>query len=313
MVRDELRHLSADPGDDLRAGDPRPQPADRVQRPILAGPQRVLRHRRLYGGDPDAQLRCQLSSGPLPAAGGVCFAVGFLFGLPALRLQNLYLALATFALAIAMPQILKFHGFEDWTGGVQGLVLDQPDPPAFLPIDDRSVALLLHPRHRAGDVCRRGKPDPQPQRARDHGDPRQPDRRRGDGHQHLAVQDADLRRQRALYRRRRRARRACGRFCRAGQLHDFPVDLAAGRPGDRRRWLDPRLPLRRALRALRAEHRRKRLDRLGGSRFMASSCFSSSLSCRRAPPALRGLPSRGCRACGDRKPVVIHRHQGRSP
>jgi branched-chain amino acid transport system permease protein len=71
----------------------------------------------------------------IPAAGVVCFAVGFLFGLPALRLQNLYLALATFTLAIAMPQILKYHGFEAWTGGVQGLVVDQPDPPSFLPID----------------------------------------------------------------------------------------------------------------------------------------------------------------------------------
>ena len=71
----------------------------------------------------------------LPAAGIVCFAIGFLFGLPALRLQNLYLALATFALAVAMPQILKFHALESWTGGVQGLVVDQPDPPAFLPID----------------------------------------------------------------------------------------------------------------------------------------------------------------------------------
>jgi branched-chain amino acid transport system permease protein len=71
----------------------------------------------------------------IPAAGGICFAVGFLFGLPALRLQNLYLALATFALATAMPQILKFHALEAWTGGVQGLVVDQPDPPAFLPID----------------------------------------------------------------------------------------------------------------------------------------------------------------------------------
>jgi branched-chain amino acid transport system permease protein len=71
----------------------------------------------------------------VPAAGGVCFVVGFLFGLPALRLQNLYLALATFALATAMPQILKFHGLEGWTGGVQGLVVDQPDPPDFLPID----------------------------------------------------------------------------------------------------------------------------------------------------------------------------------
>jgi branched-chain amino acid transport system permease protein len=70
----------------------------------------------------------------LPAAGGVCFVVGFLFGLPALRLQNLYLALATFALAVAVPQILKYHGLEALTGGVQGLVVDQPDPPEFLPI-----------------------------------------------------------------------------------------------------------------------------------------------------------------------------------
>ena len=60
----------------------------------------------------------------LPAAGAVCFIIGFLFGLPALRLQGLYLALATFALAIALPQILKFGPLEHWTGGVQGLVID---------------------------------------------------------------------------------------------------------------------------------------------------------------------------------------------
>ena len=72
----------------------------------------------------------------IPAAGGVCFVIGFLFGLPALRLQNLYLALATFALANATPQILKFHALESWTGGVQGLVVDQPDPPGFLSMID---------------------------------------------------------------------------------------------------------------------------------------------------------------------------------
>jgi branched-chain amino acid transport system permease protein len=71
----------------------------------------------------------------LPSAGAVCFVVGFLFGLPALRLQGLYLALATFALAAAMPQILKFSPLEPFTGGVQGLVIDKPDPPAGLPID----------------------------------------------------------------------------------------------------------------------------------------------------------------------------------
>ena len=71
----------------------------------------------------------------LPCAGAVCFVVGFLFGLPALRLQGLYLALATFALATAMPQILKFQPLEPFTGGVQGLVIDKPDAPVGLPLD----------------------------------------------------------------------------------------------------------------------------------------------------------------------------------
>jgi branched-chain amino acid transport system permease protein len=71
----------------------------------------------------------------LPAAGGVCFVVGFLFGFPALRLQGIYLALATFALATAMPQILKFDPLSPFTGGVQGIVILKPDPPFGLPID----------------------------------------------------------------------------------------------------------------------------------------------------------------------------------
>ena len=65
----------------------------------------------------------------LPAAGAVCFGFGFLFGLPALRLQGHYLALATFALAVATPQVLKYKKLEDWTGGVQGIVIMKPDPP----------------------------------------------------------------------------------------------------------------------------------------------------------------------------------------
>jgi branched-chain amino acid transport system permease protein len=71
----------------------------------------------------------------LPCAGLVCFVVGFLFGLPALRLQGIYLALATFALATAMPQILKFQPLEPLTGGVQGIALLKPDPPAGLPLN----------------------------------------------------------------------------------------------------------------------------------------------------------------------------------
>jgi branched-chain amino acid transport system permease protein len=63
----------------------------------------------------------------LPVAGLVCLVVGFLFGIPALRLEGLYLALATFALALAVPQILKY--FEHWTGGSQGIVLSKPEAP----------------------------------------------------------------------------------------------------------------------------------------------------------------------------------------
>ena len=40
----------------------------------------------------------------IPAAGVVCLVAGFLFGLPALRLEGLYLAVATLALALAVPR-----------------------------------------------------------------------------------------------------------------------------------------------------------------------------------------------------------------
>jgi len=67
----------------------------------------------------------------IPAAGAVCLVAGFLFGLPALRLEGLYLALATFALGVAMPQLLKYKGFEHWTGGVMGIVIVKPEPPEW--------------------------------------------------------------------------------------------------------------------------------------------------------------------------------------
>jgi branched-chain amino acid transport system permease protein len=70
----------------------------------------------------------------LPAAGALCLLIGFLFGLPALRLEGLYLALATFALGVSMPQLLKYKGIDAWTGGVQGIVITKPDPPLGLPL-----------------------------------------------------------------------------------------------------------------------------------------------------------------------------------
>src|ERR671932_2481695 len=57
----------------------------------------------------------------IPLAGLVAMGGGFLLGLPALRLTGLYLALATFAFAVAMPSLLeKFSGL---TGGGQGINL----------------------------------------------------------------------------------------------------------------------------------------------------------------------------------------------
>ena len=71
----------------------------------------------------------------VPFAGAACLMVGFLFGLPALRLEGLYLALATFALGVSMPQLLKYHHLEKWTGGVQGIVIAKPEPPFGLPLN----------------------------------------------------------------------------------------------------------------------------------------------------------------------------------
>ena len=65
----------------------------------------------------------------LAPAGIICFGFGFLMGFPALRLAGHYLALATFALALAVPQLLKYKKIEAYTGGVQGIVLSKPGSP----------------------------------------------------------------------------------------------------------------------------------------------------------------------------------------
>ena len=62
----------------------------------------------------------------IPLAGLTAGVVGFLIGLPALRLSGLYLAMATFAFAVAMPSLLrKFSGL---TGGGQGLRMLEDAP-----------------------------------------------------------------------------------------------------------------------------------------------------------------------------------------
>ena len=59
----------------------------------------------------------------IPIAGLIAGVVGFLFGFPALRLTGLYLALATFAVAVAMPGIVKYDKFASFTGGGGGINL----------------------------------------------------------------------------------------------------------------------------------------------------------------------------------------------
>jgi branched-chain amino acid transport system permease protein len=78
----------------------------------------------------------------LPPAALICFVLGVLFGLPALRFEGPYLALVTLAMALATPQLLKY--FDTWTGGQQGINLAKPVPPAALGIDrDRWLYLIV--------------------------------------------------------------------------------------------------------------------------------------------------------------------------
>src|SRR6266571_1534928 len=65
----------------------------------------------------------------IPVAGLLTGVVGFVFGIPALRLSVLYLALVTFVLAVVTPSLIKRP--EGLTGGVQGILLAPPDPPGF--------------------------------------------------------------------------------------------------------------------------------------------------------------------------------------
>jgi branched-chain amino acid transport system permease protein len=57
----------------------------------------------------------------LPVALVVGFAAGVIVGVPALRFHGAYLALLTFALALAVPQLAK--NYSNFTGGTEGLAL----------------------------------------------------------------------------------------------------------------------------------------------------------------------------------------------
>ena len=189
----------------------------------------------------------------IPAAGLLCFVVGFLFGIPALRLEGLHLALATFALALAVPQILKY--FDSWTGGSQGIVLSKPKAPVGAAAVAGPVALLPRPGRPPGLLRPDVEPAPEPARARHRGDQGQPDRRPGDGDRHRPLQVADVRGQRLLHWCRRLARRPGGGLRGAGLVQRVPLDHVPGGHRDRRARLRPGGDLRRAVHPVRAELR----------------------------------------------------------
>src|SRR5262249_42142345 len=76
----------------------------------------------------------------IPLAALLCGLLGYAIGLAAARLEGIYLGLATFALGVATPDLLKKQ--TSITGGVKGLSL----PPVVSPIqaltDDQFFYLL---------------------------------------------------------------------------------------------------------------------------------------------------------------------------
>ncbi len=79
----------------------------------------------------------------VPLAGIVCLGVGVLFSLPLRKLRPAHLAMATFALGAALPSLAKWKGIDGWTGGTQGLGIDEPAVPFGLPLRfDQWIYLL---------------------------------------------------------------------------------------------------------------------------------------------------------------------------
>ncbi len=69
----------------------------------------------------------------VPLAAIACGVFGILIGMIALRLEGVYLALATFSLAVATPSFLKHY--KSITGGFGGMSLDTVKAPPWFPLD----------------------------------------------------------------------------------------------------------------------------------------------------------------------------------
>ena len=74
----------------------------------------------------------------IPLAGLAAGIVGFVFGFPALRLSGVYLALATFGMAVSFIAVVQTSHLEDLTGGIAlrpqlpPVGQEPPAPPAIV-------------------------------------------------------------------------------------------------------------------------------------------------------------------------------------
>lgn len=76
----------------------------------------------------------------LPVAGLVAYGLGHAFGRPAVRLSGVYLAVVTFAVAVAVPPLIRRFA----PGGAMGLPVRTPGAPSFTGLaDDQWVYLLV--------------------------------------------------------------------------------------------------------------------------------------------------------------------------
>ncbi|MGA9275583.1 branched-chain amino acid ABC transporter permease [Ilumatobacter sp.] len=68
----------------------------------------------------------------IPVAAIVCFVIGCVVGLPALRLKGIYLALTTLVFVEAVRSFLKYEEFESITGGSTGIKGEKYSPPEYV-------------------------------------------------------------------------------------------------------------------------------------------------------------------------------------
>jgi branched-chain amino acid transport system permease protein len=79
----------------------------------------------------------------IPIAGLAAGIAGFLFGFPALRLSGIYLALATFALALSITPILNIDNLRWLFLGHVGVNLKPAHPPVFLALSDEQFLYFI--------------------------------------------------------------------------------------------------------------------------------------------------------------------------